>query len=264
MKLLIKQLLIKRLNEVHLAKHTFDRAEERVWGNSQLTNGMINNDPPTMNKDAWDQEVKFNKITVPTSQGSKEIPATNPVIDVMSKLNYIQNNIKVDVTLEPDECVTLIIFSSYKEYKGGNIWGSVLTGIIKPEDNEGKMLTIQWQNMNDLSTLRGGKFGTPKYIVSVENLIKNNVKELNDSNIVNLALYPRPKPIAKPQVKPQVKAQPEKSEKYKKIKLINGTEVRYYSNSNKFETLNGESLNTDNIYDLLTPEMQDYIINAMK
>lgn len=197
MRSLIKQLVKDKLNEVHLGNHSYDRAEERVWGNKQLTNGMINNDPPTMNKDAWDQEVKYNKITVPTSSGSREIPATDPVRDVMSKLNYIQNNLKVNVTLGPDESVNLIIFSSYKEYKGGNIWGTVLTGVVRDSGEEGKMLTIQWQNTNDLSTLRGGKFGTPKYIVSVENLIKNNIKELNDSNVASLALYPRPKPVAK-------------------------------------------------------------------
>ena len=259
MKSLIKRLLKQKLNEVSLSRHSLDRAEERVWGTKQMTNGEINNDPPTMNKEAWADEIKYNKIDVPTSRGERTIPATDSVRDVMSKLNFIQNNLKVDVTLEEDETVNLIIFSSYKEHRGGDIWGTILTGLVARAGNRDSMLTIQWQNTDDLMTLRGGKFGKPKYIVSVENLLKNGISILNDENIVNLALYPRPKKNTPPKVKPQ----PEKAEKYKKLKLTNGTEVRYYSNSNKFETISGEPLDVDSVYELLTPEMQDIVINAL-
>ena len=255
MKTLIKQTLRKKLIEVIISKHSYDRAEERVWGNQKNSNGSFNSDPPTINKDAWENELKYNKIDIPTSNGIKEISVTNNARDIISKLNYIKNNLKVNVTLNEDESINLIIFSSHAQNRGGGIWGTVLTGVVRESGREGIMTTIQWQNTQDLVTLRGGKFGHPKYIISVENLLKNGVSELNDYNVGNLALYPRPKMVSK--------SEPQKTEKYRKIKLNDGSEVKYFSNLNKFQTMDGKEINADTIYDKLSQEMQDIVLNAM-
>lgn len=56
--------------------------------------------------------------------------------------------------------------------------------------------------------------------------------------------------------------QPQK-EKFKKIKLPSGEVVRYYEESNKFETLEGQPIDTDNIFDSLPEELQDIVLAKM-
>lgn len=60
--------------------------------------------------------------------------------------------------------------------------------------------------------------------------------------------------------KPQVQLR----EKFSKIPLANGQKVRYYPESNKFETLDGQAINTDDIFDSLTPEMQEKVFNQLE
>lgn len=52
--------------------------------------------------------------------------------------------------------------------------------------------------------------------------------------------------------------------KFKKIDLTNGQKVRYYFNANKFETLEGQPIKVDDIFDYLTPEMQELVFDRME
>ena len=54
-----------------------------------------------------------------------------------------------------------------------------------------------------------------------------------------------------------------RKEKFKKYKLSNGKIVRYYAESNKFETLEGEPIDMDAIFDSLPEEMQNDIMSKM-
>lgn len=59
------------------------------------------------------------------------------------------------------------------------------------------------------------------------------------------------------------KPQPQQRDKFNKISLINGQKIRYYQDSNRFETLEGQPINADDVFDSLTPEMQDMVLTKM-
>lgn len=52
--------------------------------------------------------------------------------------------------------------------------------------------------------------------------------------------------------------------KFKKLDLTNGKKVRYYFNANKFETLEGQPIKVDDIFDNLSPEMQEKVFAQME
>jgi hypothetical protein len=52
-------------------------------------------------------------------------------------------------------------------------------------------------------------------------------------------------------------------EKFKKYKLPSGEAVRYYPESNRFETLEGQPIEMDNIFDALPEDMQDMVLSKM-
>ena len=54
-----------------------------------------------------------------------------------------------------------------------------------------------------------------------------------------------------------------RKDKFKKYKLPNGVIVRYYVESNKFETIEGEPIDIDSIFDSLPEEMQNMVMIKM-
>jgi len=54
-----------------------------------------------------------------------------------------------------------------------------------------------------------------------------------------------------------------KQERFKKYKLPSGDIVRYYADSNRFETIEGEPIDMDEIFDHLPEEMQNNILAKM-
>ena len=54
-----------------------------------------------------------------------------------------------------------------------------------------------------------------------------------------------------------------KVERFKKYKLTNGMVVRYYADSNRFETLDGKAIEMDDIFDALPDEMQNMVLTKM-
>lgn len=50
-------------------------------------------------------------------------------------------------------------------------------------------------------------------------------------------------------------------EKFKKIKLPSGDVVKYYEDSNRFETIEGQPIEMDSIFDSLPEELQDMVLS---
>lgn len=260
MKSFIKKLLKQRLDEVRLTTHAIERAEERVWGTKgKMANGKVNDYPPTINADAWKDEESYNKIDVPVSSGgSKEVPVTSPVREIMQKINFIQNDLYIndDIGLDEkkNETINLLIYYSPNKINyGGNIWGDSLTAVCKPDGSGGFVSTIQWQTKTkDLATLKGGvKEGYPKYIVSVDYLINNGITKIDKTNVDEIALYSK---------KEKKDSEVSKKETFKKIKLTDGRTVKYYKESNKFETMEGQPIDAFDILELLPKEIQDAVM----
>jgi hypothetical protein len=256
MKKFIKEKLNKALFEVEISKHAYQRAEERVWGTKKLTFGGENPDPPSLNKPAWHQSDIFNKATVRTAtSGDIEIPVTDAVRTIIDRLNFLIHELSIHVKLGTfegrKEVIVLLLEHFNTQQRGGGIWGSELTAIV---GTDGKVLSIDWQNPQDLSGLKLSSMSKTKYVVSVAYLIKNNIKELTDDNIASIALYPK--------LKTQKPTEP-KDEKFKKIKLSDGTMVKFFPTSNKFKSMNDEDLNFDNTFQKLAPEIQDYVFSNL-
>lgn len=262
MKDFIKKILKQKLDEVKLSKHALERAEERVWGTKgEMTNGQYNNYPPTINADAWANQEKYNKMNAPiVGDGEKEIPVTNPVREILQKINFVKNTLVLNTDIElnekKNENITLLIyFSPNKLNYGGNIWGDSLTAICKPDSDGGTALTIEWQNkVKDLASLKGGSQGIPKYVISVDYLIKKGITEINKDNIEEISLYYK---------KDKSTDDTPKKETYKKIKLTDDRVVRYYEGTKKFETLEGEPIDTFDIIEFLPKELQDAVLNSI-
>jgi hypothetical protein len=53
---------------------------------------------------------------------------------------------------------------------------------------------------------------------------------------------------------------PPNKDRFKKIKLTSGDIIRYYEQLNKFETLDGQSLDIDSIFDELPEDIQNKIM----
>jgi hypothetical protein len=81
----------------------------------------------------------------------------------------------------------------------------------------------------------------------------NKVKLNVDEVITNLEKY----------IQNKEKGNQVNTDRFKKIKLPNGNVVRYYDTLNKFETLEGTPINTDDIFDVLPSEMQDMVLDKM-
>lgn len=262
MKDFIKKILKQKLDEVKLSRHALERAEERVWGTKgEMTNGQYNNYPPTINADAWANQEEYNKMNAPTvGDGEKEIPVTNPVREILQKINFVKNTLVLNTDIElnekKNENITLLIyFSPNKLNYGGNIWGDSLTAICKPDGDGGTALTIEWQNkVKDLASLKGGSQGIPKYVISVDYLIKKGITEINKDNIEEISLYYK---------KDKSTDDTPKKETYKKIKLTDDRVVRYYEGTKKFETLEGEPIDTFDIIEFLPKELQDAVLNSI-
>jgi hypothetical protein len=260
MKDLIRKFLKEQIDEMEISNHSYERAEERVWGKDKLTFNKpkffgINPDPPSLGKPAWANPSKYNTIEVPIAGGGTlEIPATDRVRDIFNKIKFIKDDLKVNVTLNENQSIILVISIGTSRESGGKIWGKILDGVIRPSADGGKLVTIQWQNQEDLASLREGSNGKPKFVIDVNYLIKNNITVVDDSNVEDIAMFPRKKE--------KVEA-PAKEENYKKIKLKDGSTVKYYPISNKFKTMTDADIKTDDIFDLLEPQIQDTVLNNL-
>jgi hypothetical protein len=139
-----------------------------------------------------------------------------------------------DITIDE---LRMIFKEVYVEYKNKLIkYGSGFEAVFKnPPTSINIPFILQWDNKNgelDLVT---------KTIMRKKNF-------MSDTPILPVGSN-----------KPEL----QQRDKFNKISLLNGEKVRYYQDSNRFETLEGELLNIDDIFDLLTPELQDIVLTKL-
>ena len=123
--------------------------------------------------------------------------------------------------------------------------GYLLLAIV----NDNEMTTLYWKHRKE---------GEYDMAIDLDNLIEFSKSKFYD-------------PIKKPVTIRNIKAwkrsleEPKKTkESFKKLKLSSGEVVKYYKNSNKFETIGGEPIEVDDIFDELPYELQDKVMGLLE
>lgn len=123
--------------------------------------------------------------------------------------------------------------------------GSLLLVIM----NDNTMTTLYWKHKRE---------GEYDFDISIEDLLRMSKTKFYDA---------KTKPITIKSIKAWLnsnKPEPHKRERFKKIKLTNGVIVKYYADFNKFETLEGEPIKVDDIFDSLPGELQDKVMELLE
>jgi hypothetical protein len=129
---------------------------------------------------------------------------------------------------------------------------------FKERDKGSFLLAIV--NDNDMTTLYWKHRKEGEYDMSIE---LDTLIEFSKSNFYD--------PVKKPVTIKNINAwkrsleEPKKTkESFKKLKLPNGNIIKYYKNSNKFETLDGQPIKIDDIFDELPAELQDKVMELLE
>ena len=127
--------------------------------------------------------------------------------------------------------------------------GRYLLAIINNDD----MTTLYWKHKFE---------GQYDYDIIYKDLVEFSNSEYYDKDtkpvsIKNLIAWKKSKKQVEQPAAPNVN-------KFKKIKLIDDTIVKYYELSNKFETLDGEPINVDDILDKLPEDLQNKVIELLE
>lgn len=124
--------------------------------------------------------------------------------------------------------------------------GYLLLGII----NNNNMTTLYWKHKPE---------GEYDFDIKFEHLVEFSKSEYYDPNT---------NPISIDSIKKWVRSKTQnnqpKREKYKKVKLGDGSEIKYYETSNRFETMDGESIKIDDIFEKLPEELQDKVMELLE
>lgn len=152
------------------------------------------------------------------------------------RVNHERN--KKDITIDELRLIFKNAYGKYKEVlsKYGDGFKAVFRN--RPT-NINIPFTLQWDSKNnelDLvskTVMRTNQFFSQEPFLTVDD--------------------PNPVKIEKPQAK----------DKFKKIKLKSGDVVKYYELSNRFETLNGQEIDLDTIFDSLPDELQDKVLTSI-
>ena len=127
--------------------------------------------------------------------------------------------------------------------------GNLLLGII----NNNNMSTLYWKHKIE---------GSYDYEISYEDLMEFSKSEYykGKERPITIKLLSDWRKSTKPKGQsPQVNLN-----KFKKIKLKNGVIIRYYEMANKFETIDGQLIRIDDIFDDLPDELQSRVIDLME
>ena len=114
--------------------------------------------------------------------------------------------------------------------------------------NDNEMTTLYWKHRKE---------GEYHMAIELNKLIEFSKSEFYD-------------PIENPITIKNIKAwerslEPNKTkESFKKLKLSNGNIIRYYKNSNKFETSDGQPIKVDDIFDELPTQLQDKVMELLE
>lgn len=124
--------------------------------------------------------------------------------------------------------------------------------------NGNTMTTIYWKHIregeytldidyNELVELSQSKFYDPDYMPIDIGTIEMFRESKRQSKSKVKGSTPKPNP-----------------NKFKKLKLNNGQVIKYYQNTNKFETLEGQPIKIDDIFDELPAELQDRVMELLE
>lgn len=127
--------------------------------------------------------------------------------------------------------------------------GRYLLAII----NNNNMTTLYWKHILE---------GQYDYDITYDELVEFSNSEYYNKDtkkisIKNLKAWEKSKKGDEPTPAPNVN-------KFKKIKLIDGTIVKYYWLLNKFETLEGQPISVDDILDKLPEDLQNKVIELLE
>lgn len=119
--------------------------------------------------------------------------------------------------------------------------------------NNNNMTTLYWKHKFE---------GQYDYDITYNELVEFSGSEYYDENakpisIKNLMAWKKSKKQVEQPPAPNVN-------KFKKIKLVDDTIVRYYELINKFETLDGQPINVDDILDKLPEDLQNKVIELLE
>ncbi len=123
--------------------------------------------------------------------------------------------------------------------------GSLLLAIM----NDNTMTTLYWKHKRE---------GEYDFDINIDELIEMSKTEFYDAQ--NKPITIKTIKSWKESMRPKVT----KKERFKKIKLSNGQVIRYYDSSNRFETLDGQPLNVDDIFDSLPEDLQNKVMELME
>ena len=129
---------------------------------------------------------------------------------------------------------------------------------FKERDKGSFLLAIV--NDNDMTTLYWKHRKEGEYDMSIE---LDTLIEFSKSNFYD----PVKKPITIKNINTWKRSleEPKKTrDSFKKLKLSNGNIIKYYKNSNKFETLDGQPIKIDDIFDELPAELQDKVMELLE
>lgn len=125
--------------------------------------------------------------------------------------------------------------------------GPLLLAII----NNNNMTTLYWKHKFE---------GQYDYDITYKELLEFAASDFYDAQtnpitIKNLQDFNKSKRVVQP-------SEP-RTDRFKKIKLTNGKIVRYYEALTKFETIEGQPINNNDIFDVLPEELQDKVLTSM-
>jgi hypothetical protein len=146
-----------------------------------------------------------------------------------------ERNVK-DITIEELRHIFKNVYAKYKDVLKG--YGVGFEGVFRNDPTEINIpFTLQWDKANNELDLVAKTTMRKRDFKSVTPFLK-----ANDTT----------------PVKPKDTTQ---KDKFKKVKLNTGDIVKYYELSNRFETLKGQAIEIDDIFDHLPEELQDKVLD---
>jgi hypothetical protein len=169
--------------------------------------------------------------------------------EVDSRINFIES---LEFSEEQPQKIGVWIYTSPKIIKHPPFQerdkGSYLLGII----NNNNMTTLYWKHKKE---------GQYDFDITYEELVEFAKSEYYDANTKKITIKAI-KDWFKSKNKPEITSP--NVNKFRKIKLNNGTIIKYYDLLNKFETIDNQPIAVDSIFNELPSEIQDKVFNLLE
>jgi hypothetical protein len=172
--------------------------------------------------------------------------------EIDKRLNFIES---LEFSNEQPQKIGVWVYETPKpvmnEPFGPRDKGSILLAII----NNNNMTTLYWKHKFE---------GQYDYDIPYKKLVEFAASDFYDAktkpvSIKNIQDWISSTKPTKPTVSPPAP----RTDNYKKIKLPSGRVVRYYDALTKFETLEGQPIDNNDIFDELPEDLQDKVLLSM-